>query len=68
MWVASLYNFELVDRVLERVVNQEYVAALGRRAEKWVGVCCWFGAIFRRSTINLRNAAVTTRRLQVGQR
>ena len=66
--VAGLYNLELVDRVLERVVNQEDIAALGRRAEKWVGVCCWFGAIFRKSTMNLRNAAVTTRRLQVGQR
>jgi SAM-dependent methyltransferase len=50
--VATQYNLEVVDRVRERAVNQEDVDILGKRAEKWAGVRCWFGAMFRKSTIN----------------
>lgn len=47
--MAAQYDFELVDQVHERAVNKEDIDALGRRAEKWVGVRCWFGMTFRKS-------------------
>ncbi|KAI0869228.1 putative methyltransferase [Hypoxylon argillaceum] len=35
--------------VLERAVDEGMVGKLGLRSGKWVGVMCWFGAIFRKA-------------------
>ena len=53
--VAAQYNFEVVDQIHEGTVNKEDIEALGRRAEKWVGIRCWFGIIFKRITPNERS-------------
>ncbi|GAP82878.2 putative methyltransferase small domain-containing protein [Rosellinia necatrix] len=34
--------------ILERVVGEDMVEALGPRSAKWVGVACWFGGVFRK--------------------
>ena len=45
---ARRCGFNLVRDVKEAAVEAEMVEKLGRRAEKWVGIKCWFGVIFRK--------------------
>ncbi|KAI0419238.1 putative methyltransferase [Xylaria grammica] len=34
--------------ILERAVSENMVQKIGPRSEKWVGITCWFGGIFRK--------------------
>ncbi|KAI1426474.1 putative methyltransferase [Xylaria sp. FL1777] len=34
--------------ILERAVSKDMIEKLGLRSEKWVGITCWFGGIFRK--------------------
>ncbi|MCJ1293729.1 hypothetical protein MMC34_005284 [Xylographa carneopallida] len=45
---AARSGFRAVGRVRERAVRGEDVRLLGRRAEKWVRVKCWFGVVFEK--------------------
>ncbi|MCJ1382010.1 hypothetical protein MMC17_005122 [Xylographa soralifera] len=45
---AAESRFRVVKGIRERAVREEDLLMLGRRAEKWVGVRCWFGAVFER--------------------
>ncbi|MCJ1316011.1 hypothetical protein MMC15_001331 [Xylographa vitiligo] len=45
---AARSGFRTVGEIRERAVEAEDLLLLGRRAEKWVGVRCWFGVVFER--------------------
>ncbi|MCJ1437580.1 hypothetical protein MMC27_006967 [Xylographa pallens] len=45
---AARSGFRIVGRTRERAVREKDLLMLGRRAEKWVGVRCWFGITFER--------------------
>ncbi|KAI0141813.1 cyclopropane-fatty-acyl-phospholipid synthase [Xylariaceae sp. FL1272] len=49
---ASKFGLEVLSEgdepgLLERAVDEDMVEKLGLRSKKWVGVTCWFGALFR---------------------
>ena len=45
---AAAYGFRVVGEVRERTIMEEDLSRLGRRAQKWVGVRCWFGIVFEK--------------------
>ncbi|ORY66097.1 methyltransferase small domain-containing protein [Pseudomassariella vexata] len=47
---AAKWGLELEgDRgMVERAVDDEMVGKLGPRSQKWVGITCWFGGLFRK--------------------
>lgn len=45
---AEKCGFEVVRPFEERAVDSELVPKLGPRADKWVGVTCWFGGILKK--------------------
>ena len=51
MEVADEYGFEIVGEIREKAVGAEDIEKLGRRANKWIGVRCWFSIIFRKSAV-----------------
>ena len=46
--VAGRYGFGVVGEVRERAVESDDMERLGSRAEKWIGVRCWFGVVFEK--------------------
>ena len=47
---AEKEGFEVVERVLERGVDERLSCELGPRSKKWIGVTVWFGVCFRKKT------------------
>lgn len=45
---AKRWGWRVVSEVRERAVERGDVQVLGPRAEKWVGVKCWFGGVFKK--------------------
>ncbi|MCJ1475820.1 hypothetical protein MMC13_004484 [Lambiella insularis] len=45
---AVRWGFRVVGEVTERGIEREDVEVLGPRAEKWVGMMCWFGMILEK--------------------
>lgn len=45
---ARRCGFDVVGDVKEVAIEAELVEKFGKRAQKWVGVKCWFGVVFRK--------------------
>ncbi|KPI36659.1 uncharacterized protein AB675_9985 [Cyphellophora attinorum] len=47
---ASKYGLTLLGDVKEVAVEERDVASLGDRSRKWIGVRCWYGGLFQKSS------------------
>ena len=45
---AAASGLEAIGPLTERGVDKTMVEQLGLRSEKWIGVTCWFGGLFRK--------------------
>lgn len=48
---AARCGFRVVGEVREGTVEGGMVERIGKRAEKWVGVRCWFGVMLQKSVV-----------------
>ena len=46
---AAACGLEPIGEIEERAVDENMVEQLGVRSQKWVGITCWFGGLFRKT-------------------
>ena len=47
---AAACGLEPIGPIEEKAVDQSMVEQLGMRSQKWIGITCWFGGLFRKQS------------------